>query len=113
MPQPVLFMLSGLMAGSPTLGIPAIVPGLQPFQPPTYYKVSGVTRDETGAALAGCVVNLLRTRDNLLIGQTTSDGTGYYEFRTAGPASNYYVNAYKEGSPDVAGTTVNTVVGTG
>jgi len=73
--------------------------------------ISGYTRDSAGAILPTCVVRLFRTLDDLEIDQTTSDGAGYYEFRTAIPVETYYVVAYKAGSPDVAGTTVNTLIG--
>jgi hypothetical protein len=73
--------------------------------------VSGYTKDSVGTILPSCAVHLFRTRDDLLIDTGTSDAGGYYEFRTAMPVETYYVVAYKAGSPDVAGTTVNTVVG--
>lgn len=78
---------------------------------PIYQRIYGVTRDSTGAVLAGCTVDLFRTSDNAFIGSATSDATGNYEFRTAGPASTYYAVAYLAGSPDVFGTTANTLVG--
>ena len=74
-------------------------------------KISGYTKDSTGAVLPSCVVDLCRTVDDLRMDTGTSDAAGYYEFRTAIPAETYYVVAYKAGAPDVAGTTVNTVVG--
>jgi hypothetical protein len=74
--------------------------------------ISGYTRDRAGAILPNCEVHLYRTLDDLEMDETTSDAAGYYEFRSAIPVETYYVVAYKAGSPDVAGTTLNTLVGT-
>ena len=90
--------------------IPSVVHELK-IMPPTYYKISGVTKDSTGAALGNCVVHLIGTTNDRLYDQITSDASGNYEFRSASPTQNFYVVAYKAGSPDVAGTTVNTLVG--
>jgi hypothetical protein len=73
--------------------------------------ISGYTRNATGAILPNCDVHLFRTVDDAEIDQTTSDAAGYYEFRTAIPVERYYAVAYLAGAPDVAGTTVNTLVG--
>lgn len=73
--------------------------------------ISGTTKDSTGAALGSCIVNLFGTEANDFQGSTTSNGSGAYSFAsvTLGP---HYLVSYKAGSPDVAGTTVNNVVGT-
>jgi hypothetical protein len=82
-----------------------------PLQVPTKtYTIAGVTRDSTGAALASCAVRLVRTADNSVAAVGTSDGSGAYSLG-ASPAITHYAVAYKAGSPDVAGTTVNTLVG--
>lgn len=73
--------------------------------------ISGITRNSGGAVLPNCAVHLFRTVDDLEIDQTTSDAVGYYEFRSAIPVERYYAVAYLAGAPDVAGTTVNTLVG--
>jgi len=75
------------------------------------FLLTGVTKNSAGAALAGCAVHLFRTSDDLLIGATTSDGSGNFSFVVANGVTAYYVVAYHAGSPDVAGTTVNTLVG--
>lgn len=75
------------------------------------YSISGVTKDSAGAALGGCRVELFRTADDSSVSHVQSDANGAYIV----PASNllqHYLVAYKAGSPDVAGTTVNTLVGT-
>jgi hypothetical protein len=80
-------------------------------QPATVLRVFGVTRDSTGAVLGNCDVDLLRTRDDFKVDDVMSDANGVYEFRGASPSETYYIVAYKTGAPDVAGTTVNTLVG--
>ena len=80
--------------------------------PPLVLSISGITKDSVGSVLGGCVVKLYRTVDDALVGTTMSDvTTGEYKFY-ASPYAAHYLVAYKAGSPDVAGTTVNTLVGT-
>jgi hypothetical protein len=74
--------------------------------------ISGITKDSTGAILGSCVVELYNTRTDLPLEKVTSDAsTGAYSFSSVGGGQTYYVVAYKAGAPDVAGTTVNTLVG--
>jgi hypothetical protein len=75
------------------------------------YVLAGVTKNSAGATLGGCTVRLFRTSDNLLMASTTSDGSGNYSFNVGDGTTAYYAVAYLAGSPDVAGTTVNTLVG--
>ena len=84
-----------------------------PFKSPSFstqgYSISGVTRDSGGTPLGGVVVDLFLTADDTKIAATVSDGAGNFSFgATAGP---YYLVAYKTGTPDVAGTSVNTLTG--
>jgi hypothetical protein len=81
------------------------LPGLPPI------LISGVTKDSTGAALASCTVQLFRTADDQLVQEFLSDGSGNYASSPVGLGQLYYAVAYKAGSPDVAGTTVNTLAG--
>lgn len=74
------------------------------------FAITGVTKDSTGAPLGSCPVVLFRTADNSVAAQTTSDGSGNYRV-DASPAIPHYAVAYKAGSPDVAGTTKNNLVG--
>jgi hypothetical protein len=75
--------------------------------------LAGITKDASGAALGSCVVVCFSTVTNTFIGKATSDGSGNYRvFAPTTPTTAYCV-AYKPGSPDVAGTTVNTLIGTG
>jgi len=95
---------------APTL-TPSVVHQLLPI-PPTQFRLTGTTKDATGAALGSCTVDWFRTSDDVRLDTTTSDASGLFEFRTAGqPPNAYYLVAYKAGAPDVAGVTVNTLVG--
>lgn len=71
-------------------------------------RITGVTRDSTLAVLASCVVQLFRTVDDQILFESISDGAGDYELTALG-SGPFYIVAYKAGSPDVMGTTVNTL----
>lgn len=79
--------------------------------PARYLKIFGVTKNSAGAVLAGCTVKLYETPTDRYVETTTSDESGNYEFRSASLTMTYYVVAYKAGSPDVAGVTVNSLIG--
>lgn len=81
--------------------------------PARMYAVSGVTRDSSGNVLGNCTLELYNTATNALVETATSNGSGNYQFKSAfaNPAAHFVV-AYKPGSPDVAGTTVNTLIAT-
>lgn len=84
------------------------------FRPPsklTNFVVTGVTRDSNGQALGNCSLDLFDTGTDTLQARTTSDAFGNYTFQIGQNAGFFYVVAYKAGSPDVAGTSVNFVVG--
>lgn len=81
----------------------------QPFDNKTRF-ITGTTKDSTGAALGSCTVQLFRTADDSFQSEITSDGSGNFSFTSPGQFT-YYIVAYKAGAPDVAGTTVNTLVG--
>ena len=76
----------------------------------TVLHVTGVTRDSSSAPLAGVTVSMFLTSTNAPMGQTISDGSGNYSFTLYSPPGPFYIIAYLAGSPDVAGTTVNTLV---
>ena len=101
---------------------------------PYNFTISGQTLDGSGAPLAGCIVHLFYTdivgnnrfaasggvvpdlsdTSDVEVAQTVSDAGGNYSFNVNAPnaaPSKYYVVAYLPGSPDVAGTTLNTLVG--
>lgn len=71
----------------------------------------GVTRDEYGSPLGSCVVQLFRTADDLFIMEITSDANGNFLLQSWYTPDAHYIVAYKAGSPDVFGTTLNTLVG--
>jgi len=86
----------GVMPGSGTNGRLSIV---------------GITRDAYGSALPACTVKLFRTSTDELVSQVTSDATtGEYTITTPYYPDGHYLVVYKSGSPDVFGTTVNTLV---
>lgn len=82
-----------------------------PFKQPARYIISGVTRDSTGALLGSATVDLFDTATDTIRGTTISDANGNY-LLDAQIDSTYYLVAYKTGAPDVAGTSVNTLVAT-
>lgn len=71
----------------------------------------GVSRDQYGSPLGNCVVQLFRTSDDLFIMEVTSDSNGNFTLFSWYTPDQHYIVAYKAGSPDVAGTTVNTLTG--
>ena len=82
------------------------------FVSPKFYgqfSLSGVTRDSTGAALGNCDVRLFQTGTDIEVAQTTSDGAGNFSFSLGNNAGYFYLVCYKVGSPDVSGTSVNTL----
>ena len=95
--------------GRPSVGRPSVVHRLMP-PPVTWPLIAGVTRDSTGAALGSCVVDLMLTATDSKIDGVVSDSTGAYSFKSGQYGKTYYVVAYKAGSPDRAGTSVNTLV---
>lgn len=80
-----------------------------PFETPDRYIITGITRDSTGAVLGSCVVDMFDTATDTIRGTTISDANGNY-LVDGQIDTTYYLVAYKAGAPDVAGTTVNTLV---
>jgi hypothetical protein len=72
--------------------------------------IVGQTKDSGGSPLGNCIVQGFLTAGDVYVGEVTSDTGGYYRLPTPYTDAHYLV-AYKAGSPDVAGTTVNTLVG--
>ena len=98
-----------LTVGRPTVGRPTVVHRLMP--PPVIFPLlSGITRDSSGVALGGCEVELMLTATDVKVDKVASDTSGNYSFKSGQYGKTYYIVAYKAGSPDVAGTTVNTLV---
>lgn len=74
-------------------------------------KLSGTTRNNAGVATGGMSVQALQAAGTAAAdGVAVSDASGYYEIPVANPQGTYKVDAYLAGSPDIAGTTINTLV---
>jgi hypothetical protein len=71
--------------------------------------ISGITRDANGDPLGGCAVHAFTTSDDIEQGEAVSDINGGYALDTPRTDAHYLV-AYKAGAPDVAGTSVNTII---
>ena len=71
----------------------------------------GITRDQYGTPVGSCVVQLFRTSDDRFIMEVTSDASGNFLLQSWYTPDTHYIVAYKAGSPDIFGTTVNTLVG--
>lgn len=109
--MPILFPLTGPSHGMRNRGIPALLLGRLPL-PTTRLLISGVTKDDTGAASGGFTVYLFNMTSGvpILADSTVSDGSGNYTF-SVGPGMRYWAVDYKAGTPDKAGATVNTLTG--
>jgi hypothetical protein len=90
--------------------------GFTPYFEERNLQISGVTKDSTGAVLGNCVVRLFDVSTWALLDTQISDANGNYTFVIPKGLSQQQVTtwqgiAYKTGSPDVAGATVNTLAG--
>lgn len=76
--------------------------------------ITGTTIGAGGAILGSCTVKLYETPTDLIMdtGVISDATTGVY-VATSPNSTNCYAVAYKAGSPDVAGTTVNTLTPAG
>jgi hypothetical protein len=70
--------------------------------------ICGHTLDSNGNPLGSVTVQGFLTSNDQYIGQVVSDSAGYYELLTAFNQAHYVV-AYLPGSPDVSGTSVDTI----
>lgn len=91
-------------------GPASFIDGGAPVYEERNYLVAGVTRDSSGVALGSCVVKLFNAASDTIEQSTTSDGSGNYSFNVD-KTKSWYVIAYKAGSPDVTGATINTIAG--
>ena len=71
-------------------------------------SVTGITIDQLGARMAGVTVKAFDSVSNVFVTQTVSDGSGNYSM-TLPKGNTYFLVAYKAGSPNKAGTSVNTI----
>lgn len=74
------------------------------------FWIIGITKTESGTPLSGCKVSLFRSVDDLFLDTVTSGEDGSFQFIMSNDSYHaYYLVAYLTGSPDVAGTTVNSL----
>lgn len=72
--------------------------------------ITGKTKNASGDAIVGAVVQGFRTSDDMYIGETASNDKGIYELGCPNtPTDQHYLVAYYA-SGNLAGTTVNTLV---
>lgn len=75
--------------------------------------IKGTTVDESDVAVAGAIVQAFVTSDDRYVGEVSSRLDGSYDLGVETVAGvQHYLVAYKPGSPDTAGTTVNTLTST-
>lgn len=75
--------------------------------------IRGITKNDSGVPISGCTVQAFVTAGDRYVGEDVSrdDGTYICPVNTVAGVQHYLV-AYKPGSPDIAGTTVNTLTST-
>jgi len=71
--------------------------------------IVGQTLDSNGNPIAATVQGF-RTSDDLYVGETGSDDNGRYALPTIYLTDAHYLVAYRVGSPDQTGATVNTLI---
>jgi hypothetical protein len=98
------------------LGAPGIRSNLakgQAFRSPKgvqiVFSITGFALDAVGQPVSGATVKVFRTADDTLLATTTSDATGLYAFVLPQGVGGNYLVFYKAGSPDIYGTTLNTI----
>jgi hypothetical protein len=71
----------------------------------------GITKNSAGVALPNCRVDLFKAdATQRYIATTYSDASGAYSFVVGNNSGYFFCRAYLPGSPDLAGTTTDTVV---
>lgn len=75
------------------------------------FGMSGVTRDVYGSPLGGVTVKVFRTADDVLVSSIISDPSGNFTVTTPYYPDTHYLVTYKTGSPDVFGSSTNTLQG--
>lgn len=75
--------------------------------------IRGTCKDSGGTAVANAIVQGFVTATDAFVGEVTANTDGTYTLGTEQlKATAHYLVAYKAGSPDIAGTTVNTLLPT-
>jgi hypothetical protein len=84
--------------------------GFVPIYEERNFSISGITKDGAGTPIGGCTVDLFTSVDDVKVATQISDGSGNYSFvMSRNTGITFYCVAYLAGSPDKAGTTVNTL----
>lgn len=73
------------------------------------YYIYGTVFDVNGNPVVGATVNSFVTATNVQDGTTTSNADGTYQAPCYNRTATHYVTAYKAGTTDVAGESVNTL----
>jgi hypothetical protein len=71
---------------------------------------NGFSRDASGGVIAGVTVKCMLTATDTKQSEAVSDANGLFVVSTA-EAGGHYLIFYKAGTPDICGTTVNTLLG--
>jgi hypothetical protein len=74
--------------------------------------IMGQCFDAGSLGVSGAIVQGFLTANDQIVGETTADSNGRYELGTPYPGAQHYLVAYRAGSPDICGTTVNTLTPT-
>ena len=76
-----------------------------------YPRFMGISRDSSGAALGGATIKSYLTETDVEQAACVSDAGGFFDLVSPVPQNgvNHYLVAYNAGSPDVAGTSINTL----
>ena len=113
-PSPGIVAIPGKRFGAASPNAYGQIVRSKPFRSKSFSAkrviITGVTKDSSGVVLASCIVQLFRTSDDAFQSESVSDSDGRYLLYpiVTGP---FYIVAYKAGATDVAGTTINTLVG--
>ena len=78
----------------------------------TRYSLSGVSLDSSSNPLGTCVVKVFLTGNDVKQFETVSDASGNWSIDVGANPGPFYLVEYKTGSPDRAGTSLNTNVPT-
>lgn len=70
----------------------------------------GITRDQYGSPVGGVTVKCYLTSTDQVTASVVSDGNGNYTITTPYYPDGHYLVCYKTASPDIFGTTVNTLI---
>lgn len=72
-------------------------------------KFTGITRTSSGTTMANATVQAFLTANDQFVREVVSDAGGYFELPSEYAATNHYLVAYKAGSPDSTGASLNTL----